>query len=103
MSGHGRITIGSEEKDVHADKVSDLDQHVYRIVKFPILITIPGNVPHQTFNPGSTDLIWFYFFPETKCCEKMRYFYPNGKVYEQFPSTKKQERRYSISNIRSTG
>ena len=81
VSGHGRFTIGTEEKDIVA-------------TNFPTLITIPGNVPHQTFNPGKEDLIWYYYFPEADTLDNMRYFYPCGartEIYARFPSCERSE------------
>ena len=81
VSGHGRFTIGTEERDIVA-------------TNFPTLITIPGNVPHQTFNPGKEDLIWYYYFPEADSLDNMRYFYPCGartEIYARFPSCERSE------------
>ena len=81
VSGHGRFTIGTEEKDIVA-------------TNFLTLITIPGNVPHQTFNPGKEDLIWYYYFPEADTLDNMRYFYPCGartEIYARFPSCERSE------------
>lgn len=71
VSGKGKFTVGSEEMEVQVDKI-------------PTLITIPSNVPHQTINTGTYDLIWFYFFPETECIGPMRYFYPGDQCVEVY-------------------
>ena len=65
-----------------------------RKIQFPVLVTIPGNVPHQVYNPHEEDLIWYYFFPEVTCTDTMRYFYPCGThtdVYQRFPSNERSE------------
>ena len=63
-SGRGTFTIGAEEKDISISKVNYCrvkSQHeVDNWTKFPVLITIPGNVPHQVHNPHDEDLIWYY-------------------------------------------
>ena len=98
VSGHGRFTIGTEERDIVADQVWLYADNCYNnsFNKFPTLITIPGNVPHQTFNPGQVDLIWYYYFPEVDTLDNMRYFYPCGEarteIYERFPSCERSEK-----------
>ena len=54
-------------------------------------------MPHQTFNPGTEDLIWYYFFPETVSCKEMRYFYPKGNVYKRWPSNERLEKTLKSS------
>ena len=67
-----------------------------KLAQFPVLVTIPGNVPHQVYNPYEEDLIWYYFFPEAECTNTMRYFYPCGThtdVYQRFPSNERSEQK----------
>ena len=68
--------------------------------QFPVLITIPGNVPHQVHNPYDKDLYWYYFFPEVESTNQMRYFYPCGshtEIYQRFPSSERSEKQLKHS------
>ena len=47
------------------------------------MITIPGNVPHQTWNPYPEPLMIFYFFPQGENFkEHITYYFPSGLVLE---------------------
>ena len=47
------------------------------------VVIIPGNVPHQVYNPFTKPLRFFYFFPEgEKVATDIAYFFPDGRVLQ---------------------
>ena len=53
---------------------------------FKELVTIPGNVPHQSWNPYPEPLILFYFFPEgLEPTYEIKYCLPCGSTLSAFP------------------
>lgn len=53
---------------------------------FKELVTIPGNVPHQSWNPYPEPLILFYFFPEgLEPTYEIQYCLPCGSTLSAFP------------------
>ena len=60
---------------------------IKQTTKLPVLITIPGNVPHYVHNNGEIDLIFHYYFPLIKSVVNMKYFYPNQNGVEIYGRT----------------
>ena len=79
VSGQGKFTVGVEEMEIQVESM-------------PVLVTIPANVPHQTLNTGTEDLVWFYFFPETQSIGAMRYFYVGHGCIEIYGRQKESDR-----------
>ena len=64
--GQAIFTIGDQEMNVDADKD-------------PTLIVIPGNVPHQIYNPNPEPVLFFYYFPQGETFdEDITYYFPDG-------------------------
>jgi len=67
VSGRGEVTVGTETHEIDTSNGA-------------VSINIPGNVPHQTWNPNPEPFIFFYFFPEGETLKNdIEYFYPTSK------------------------
>merc|ERR1712019_271195 len=77
FGGRGIITVGDQEMDINADED-------------PTIVTIPGNVPHQVFNPYKKVLKLYYFFPEGERLDSdISYFFADGAVEEVIKTEQK--------------
>ena len=66
--GRGIFTVGDKEYDIDGDKD-------------PTQLIIPGNVPHQMYNPFDKPLKYFFYFPDgEKLDQDIVYYFPNGTV-----------------------
>lgn len=64
--GRAIFTIGDKEFDVDGDKD-------------PTHLTIPGNVPHEIYNPYPKTMKLFYYFPGGATFkDDITYYFPDG-------------------------